>query len=161
MKIIAQNNLSHTEREFVYRLWNQEYPRTLSYKTTADLEAYLKTLEDPIFYFALDTSDNPVAWSTLFNREGERWFAMIVADEAQRNGIGGQLLERMKEKERSLYAWAIDHFDDVKSNGEIYLSPLPFYLRNGFTICHGERFPSDILSAVKIMWKRPTPDQRL
>lgn len=46
----------------------------------------------------------------------------------------------------------IDHDKDIKANGKQYMSPLNFYLKQGFTIIEDERLELATLSAVKIVW---------
>lgn len=154
MKIIERQTLSASEKEFVFTLWNKEYPSHVAHAAPENLDRYLNSLGHPTYFLVLDETDNPLAWAALFTREGATWFAMLVDFKAQRSGIGHQLLNRMKEQSECLYAWAVDHFDDVTNEGRAYLSPLPFYLKNGFVICHGQRFPSGELSAVKIKWEK-------
>lgn len=39
-------------------------------------------------------------------------------------------------------------------NGDNYISPLEFYLNNGFEILEKERLESSKITAIKIEWKR-------
>jgi hypothetical protein len=61
------------------------------------------------------------------------------------------MLEIVKRKEIELNGWVIDHSKDKKKNGELYHSPLNFYLKNGF-IELTKRLELDKISAVKIKW---------
>ena len=38
------------------------------------------------------------------------------------------------------------------NNNTTYVSPLDFYLKNGFTVCKEIRIESEKISAVKIVW---------
>ena len=69
-------------------------------------------------------------------------------------GFGTQLLNLGKEKESVLNGWVIDHDKDKKRNGENYISPLNFYLKNGFEVFPDNRLELEKLSAVKIRWKK-------
>ncbi len=158
MKIIEQQTLSASQKEFVLALWNKEYPSHVAHSSPESLDKYLNTLQHPTYFLVVDETGNLLAWAALFTRESTAWFAMLVDFNAQRSGIGHELLNRMKEKRKCLNAWAVDHFDDVTGGGRTYLSPLPFYLKNGFVICHGQRFPSKELSAVKIKWENTSQD---
>ena len=59
----------------------------------------------------------------------------------------------LKENEEMLCGWVIDHHDDRKINGELYLSPLNFYLKQGFDILKEQRLELPTSSAVKISWR--------
>ncbi|MCB0473527.1 MAG: hypothetical protein KDC56_10755, partial [Flavobacteriaceae bacterium] len=59
-----------------------------------------------------------------------------------------------KEKETELNGWVIDHDNDYKINGELYKSPLNFYLKNGFQKSSDRRLELEKISAVKIKWKK-------
>ncbi len=79
---------------------------------------------------------------------------MILDARIQGKGFGRQLLNMAKEKEAKLNAWVVDHDRNLKKNGEIYRSPLDFYLKNGFEKLAESRLESDKISAVKIHWKK-------
>jgi hypothetical protein len=51
-----------------------------------------------------------------------------------------------------LNGWVIDHNNDRKKNGLIYVSPLKFYEKCGFEIQNYMRLELDKISAVKIKW---------
>lgn len=160
MTITTRDTLSSNEKDFVLRLWNNEYPERLAHSTMESLENYLDGLENPVYFIADDNHGTPVAWAALFDREGGRWFAMIIDSSAQRMGLGKKFLNNLKERETSLSAWAVDHTRDFKANGSPYLPSLSFYLKNGFEICEGQRLESDKLSAIKITWKQTSPVQQ-
>jgi hypothetical protein len=46
MRIIETPYLTSKQIEVIYKLWNQEYPEKLTYKTLADFDSYLNTLND-------------------------------------------------------------------------------------------------------------------
>ena len=69
-------------------------------------------------------------WYFDFNRDSEKWFAMILDASIQGQGFGRQILNQAKEKESELNGWVIDHNNDLKANGEYYKSPIGFYLKN-------------------------------
>ncbi|MFT4741942.1 MAG: hypothetical protein ACI9L9_002739, partial [Marivirga sp.] len=50
--------------------------------------------------------------------------------------------------------WVIDHSNERKSNGRLYISPLNFYLKNGFKKLSRNRLELDKISAVKIKWEK-------
>ncbi len=67
-------------------------------------------------------------------------------------GLGSILVERLKTENELFYGWVIDHNNDVKGNGELYQTPMPFYLKHGFVVLHEKRMETEIISAVKIKW---------
>ncbi len=87
-------------------------------------------------------------------REGEKWFAIIVDSDFHGQGLGTELLNRAKAKESELNGWVIDQDNDVKQNGDSYLSPLGFYLNNGFEQLKDKRLELQHLSAVLIRWDK-------
>ncbi len=64
------------------------------------------------------------------------------------------MLELAKRKENELNGWVIDHNIDRKINGEFYVSPLDFYLKNGFVKLPHKRLELDKISAVSIKWTK-------
>jgi GNAT superfamily N-acetyltransferase len=92
-------------------------------------------------------------WLCLFGRNAADWFSMIVGSANQRKVYGSALLTKAKENTKSLNGWAIDHNQDVKSNGEPYESPLEFYTKTGFKTVNDERLENNGVSAIKILWR--------
>ena len=95
-----------------------------------------------------------MGWYCDFDRDHQRWFVMILSSKIQKKGWGSRLLAKAQASARDLHGWTIDHDKDRKQNGEVYFSPLAFYVRNGFTIVPQLRFETPQLSAVKILWKK-------
>ncbi len=151
MPILETNVLTEPLRVAILALWNQEYPASLNY-TLADFEAYLNGLKDNKHYL-LWIGDAIMGWAFSFKREDEKWFAIILDQNIQRQGYGTQLLDKIKEKEPVLNGWVSDHDNAIKSNGEKYKSPLGFYIKNKFLVTSA-RLETEKLSAVKITWKR-------
>lgn len=143
--------LTETQKQAALRLWNSEYPRQLAYGNIRELDEYLDRLEQATHYLALD-KETIVGWLFVFDRNNERWFAIIIDSTVQKQGIGSGLLNYAKQQEPILNGWAADHNNDIKSNGEPYLSPLQFYIKNGFEVLHGTRLEREHLSLVKIRW---------
>lgn len=156
LQITTTTILTETQKLAALRLWNNEYPRQLAYGNIRELDEYLDRLEQPTHYLALDRG-NIVGWLFIFNRNDECWFAIIIDSTAQRQGIGSGLLYHAKQQYPTLNGWVADHNNDVKSNGEPYLSPLQFYVKNGFEVLRDTRLENDHLSLVKITWSAPVP----
>jgi GNAT superfamily N-acetyltransferase len=151
IEVIITHILSEAQKQAALRLWNNEYPHQLAYGNIRELDEYLDRLEQPTHYLALDRG-NIVGWLFIFNRNDERWFAIIIDSTVHRHGIGSGLLQHAKQQYPILNGWVADHNNDVKSNGEPYMSPLQFYMKNGFEVLHGNRLETDHLSLVKIRW---------
>ncbi len=153
MKIVSKSDVSIEEKEIIFQLWNEEYPERISYNSIEDLETYLNNLADVNHYLLYNDSNEIKGWAITFIRENEKWFAIIINSKIKNQGFGTQLLNHLKSIENKLSGWVIDHDNDLKSDGTTYISPLHFYLKNGFSICEGIRIETDKISAVKIVSK--------
>jgi hypothetical protein len=89
-----------------------------------------------------------------FKRENEKWFAIILDSSIHGNGLGTKILELAKQNKNELNGWVIDHSNEKKSNGRLYISPLNFYLKNGFKKLSRNRLELEKISAVKIKWEK-------
>jgi GNAT superfamily N-acetyltransferase len=153
MNLQERTELSQLEKNAVLDLWNKEYPDRLAYKNLDAFDEFLLKIGRPKHNLLFD-GNKLVAWVATFDREGERWFSVIVDSSQQGKGIGKKLIERVKEEEEHLCGWVVDHEDYQKSDGGPYISPITFYEKMGFDIITEERYKGDRLSAVKIYWKR-------
>jgi GNAT superfamily N-acetyltransferase len=142
----------HNHIPQLMRLWNEEFPAQLGYISLEDFERYLNDLIEPM-HWLLEERGKVLAWALTFNREDERWFAIMVAQSNQRKGLGNRLVHALKEHEPVLNGWVIDHDRDMKANGMSYHSPLEFYLRMGFEVLP-DRMENEKISAVKIRWTK-------
>ncbi|MCM4172773.1 N-acetyltransferase [Arenibacter sp. TNZ] len=154
MEFIKSAVLSISEKRKILDLWNNEYPEKLNYKSLTDFENYLGTLTEQSHILMSDNNKDIKGWYFDFIRENKRWFAIILDSKVHGLGFGTQILNIAKEKELELYGWVIDHNNDKKQNGEIYKSPLSFYIRNGFEVLMKKRLELDLISAVQIYWKK-------
>lgn len=150
--IVSKSNLSTQEKQFVFQLWNDEYPARICYQSVSEFDTYLDNLYDVTHYLFHDEFDVIQGWAITFTRENETWFAIIINSKIQNKGFGTQLLQHLKSIETQLSGWVIDHSNDSKLNGTTYLSPLSFYLKNDFTVCNEIRIESEKITAVKIVW---------
>ena len=132
-------------------LWNKEYPASLAHKTLEDFEVYLSSLSYCKHYL-LEENTAIFAWGFEFDRNEERWFALIIDKAQQGRRIGSQLLNFMKESNKQLNGWVIDHGNATMSDGSFYRSPLAFYLKNDFQLVSHQRIDNEVISAVKIQW---------
>mgnify|MGYP005989102131 FL=1 len=154
MELIKCSSLSESEKIEIFDLWNNEYPEKLSYKSKKEFDKYLKSLSEQSHIILIDTNKKIKGWYFDFNRENEKWFAIILDSKIQGKGFGSKMLIHAKQKENELNGWVIDHNTDKKKNGEFYKSPLSFYLKNGFKKLTTNRLELDKISAVKIKWKK-------
>lgn len=154
MKFIKLKELSKTNKEEVLNLWNNEYPAKLSYKTLQDFEIYLEKLTEQSHILMINKNEEIKGWYFDFIRENEKWFAIILDSKLHGKGLGTRILNIAKENEIDLSGWVIDHNSDIKKNGEIYRSPMEFYLKNGFKRLKTVRLELEKISAVKIKWRK-------
>ncbi len=154
MSLIETKILNENEKLQISKLWNNEYPTTLNFSDSLGFDAYLNTLSETVHYIMKDDNQTILAWGCKFTRDHEKWFAIILDQKIQGLGKGTEILNAIKSKESQLNAWVIDKEMYVKQNGDIYKSPLQFYLKNSFKICSEIRLENEKISAVKIIWKK-------
>lgn len=133
-------------------LWNNEYPEKLSYNTLIEFDYYLQSLNSPKHFLLTNSKDLILGWAITFNRDNEKWFAIILSETIKGKGLGKKILDNLKQLEVILNGWVIDHNNDKKKNGQPYFSPLKFYEKCGFEIQPNNRLELDKISAVKIKW---------
>nr|WP_294931564.1 GNAT family N-acetyltransferase [uncultured Flavobacterium sp.] len=154
MKIIKQEILSLEEKEVLREIWNNKYPAKLHLKTPEDFNLYLNGISNTKHYLLIDDSDKIIGWAFTFLRDGENWFAIIVDSKIQGRGNGTFLINEIKKNNTNLKGWVIDQENEVKQNEEIYKSPIPFYIKNGFEVLPDIRIENEKMSGVKIYWKQ-------
>jgi GNAT superfamily N-acetyltransferase len=153
MRIIKSNELTKPQKEAIIYLWNREYPRQLAV-TAETFDEFLDFSTGHTHYMIIDDVNEIVGWAFTFDRDGDKWFSIIINSLFQHIGLGRMLLNLIKSNEKRLNGWVIDHPHDVKQNGEPYLSPLKFYLKNGFTVRPDIRYEEEKISSVKIEWRK-------
>jgi GNAT superfamily N-acetyltransferase len=147
--IIKTKELSNSQVEQIDRAWNDEYPVKLNNRFAlllSDATSYMH-------YIIENEKQEIIAWSVMFEKEDEHRFSILVIKKHQGQGLGKQLIDAFKKDYPIFYGWVIDHDNDVKANGEKYVSPLPFYLQLGFTILKEQRIDTEMISAVKVGFK--------
>jgi len=153
MKTINVSALNEDQKRAVRRLWNNEYPHQLTYQNEVKFESYLKQLINPSHHLYFP-EHGLGAWLAVFERNDERWFAMIIDAKYQRQGVGRELLRTVKSREAELNGWVIDHDRDIKLDGSSYISTIEFYVKNDFQVLSDTRLELENISAVKINWKK-------
>jgi GNAT superfamily N-acetyltransferase len=152
MRIINSATLTLPQKQAIFRLWNNEYPAQLAHAHMDELDKYLDKLGDQRHYFAFDRDNNILGWAFTFERENQKWFAIIVDRTTQGKGAGSLLLQKLMETATTLNGWVTDHYSYTRTDGSPYPSPLGFYEKYGFTVCNDTRLETEKLSAVKIAW---------
>jgi hypothetical protein len=152
LDIIRTNELNESAKKQVLDLWNNEYPEKLSYHGLIEFDNYLQNLTNLQHFLLTSDIDSILGWALTFDRDNEKWFAIILSEKIKGKGWGLKMLDQIKKNEKALSAWVIDHNNDKKKNGQLYNSPLKFYEKCGFEILHGVRLELDKISAVKIRW---------
>lgn len=153
MKVITTNHPNPKQKQQILQLWNNEYPEKLAYKNLEGFENYLEKLNEVNHFLLLD-DEKIQGWAITFKRESETWFAIILSGDLHGKGWGTKILNKLKQNTEELHGWVIDHNTDKKLNGNFYKSPLEFYLKNNFDILSDVRLELEIMSAVKIRWKK-------
>ncbi len=152
LEIIQTTALNEKAKRQVLNLWNSEYPEKLTYNSLTDFEDYLSHLSNLTHYVLTDKEHLILGWALTFDRDNEKWFAIIVSEKIKGKGLGRKMLDELKKAEHPLNGWVIDHNNDKKKNGLTYVSPLKFYEKCGFEIQKDVRLELDKISAVKIKW---------
>ena len=148
MQLIKTKILTPQQEEQIDKLWNEEYPIKLSDR----FKLLLEGVENYNHYIVEDEQQNLRAWAVDFEKENEIRFSVIVRSDQKGKGLGSSLVEKLKLENEEFFGWVIDHNNDIKSNGENYITPIPFYLKQGFSILKNCRIETEIISAVKIKW---------
>jgi len=153
LKIAERLQLTDAEKAAVMQLWNCEYPAQLCYSTLQDFERYLNNLANKAHWLLVDDGGEIAGWAIAFDREGERWFAIILSQVVHGLGYGTMMLNALKGRNPKLSGLVSDHDRYIKANGTPYTAPLGFYLKNNFIVRPDSRLELPHLSAVRIEWE--------
>ena len=146
MKIHRSATLSAKHDAEINALWNTEYPQ----KLTDRFALLLVDTKLVIHFYVLNQQDEIIAWSVLFEKENDLRFSIIVSSNYKQKGLGSALLTEMKKEGLAFSGWVIDHNTDLKSDGTCYLSPVNFYLKNGFSLDESCRLNNEMIKAVLV-----------
>ncbi len=152
MKIIKTTSLTKDQKNTLRNLWNNEYPVKLNFETFADFEKYLKPLNNQVHFFLLNDKNQIQGWAFTFSRDKEKWFLIILDTKIHRKGFGNILIHKIKSINSKLNGWVVNDDCEVKKNGELYSSPLAFYLKNDFKINTDVCLENEKITALKIEW---------
>ncbi|MEJ7559895.1 MAG: N-acetyltransferase [Pedobacter sp.] len=155
MNIKTYPYLTIDQKSSVQKLWNEQYPKQLNFKSIAELDLYLSGLEDVIHYLILNNDEEILGWAFKFSRDLQRWFVIILSGTIHGNGWGSKMLQKIVENEVEMHGWVVDKNGYTKSDGSMYRSPLDFYHKNGFISIPQDRLETQDFSAVKIIYTKP------
>lgn len=147
MEIIRTKLLTELQAAQIRQLWNDEYPVRLKNRFGMLLEG----VKNDEHYLIEDEHKKVQAWAVSFEKENETRFSILVSEKHQGQQLGSRLIKALQQNHHTFFGWVIDHDRDVKNDGTPYRTPLPFYLKHGFSICP-DRMKTDIIDAVKVKW---------
>jgi hypothetical protein len=146
VEITKTKTLTDSQFQQINRLWNEAYPENFKDRFGLLLDGVLN-----YNHYLIEGKNNTVlAWAVDFKKDNEVRFSIIVTESQKGKGFGGQLMNRLKNEHDVFFGWVIDHGDDKKLNGENYISPLSFYLKQGGEVLPNIRLDTEIVKAVKI-----------
>ena len=154
MKFRKTITLTLKEKQQIFKLWNNEYPREFIYENLEQFEVYLEGLKDQNHILVLDEKKNIIGWYFDFIRESERWFALILDSKFHGNKIGTSLMEKAKKDRNRLNGWVIKSSDYLKANGAAYRSPVDFYRKNEFLLDNDTFLEAGKVTAIKMSWEK-------
>jgi hypothetical protein len=96
MQIIEKKELSTEEKIQISEIWNEEYPTTLSFTSQSGFDEYLNSLSNPYHYILQNENNEIKGWACKFERENEKWFAIILNKNAQGKGFGKKFMNAIK-----------------------------------------------------------------
>ena len=82
--------MSKVQKEQILDLWNIEYPMGLLHRHMNDFDAYLEGLMEKSYILLLNEQEHVIGCYIDFNREQDRWFAMILDANYQGKGWAGR-----------------------------------------------------------------------
>jgi hypothetical protein len=154
MKLIEKKSLNEDQKIRITEIWNNEYPITLAFSDSSGFDNYLSALSQTDHYILEDEEHKIMAWACKFTRENEKWLVIILDEKIHGKGHGTEILNVLKKNETHLNGWVVDNEIYKKINGDMYKSPLNFYLKNSFKTSPEIRTKNEKLSALKITWEK-------
>ena len=152
MKIVQRKILTLGQKQEIFDLWNNEYPKSLQYNDISEMDEYLRKLTNPNHFLLLDDNDKIKGWYSDFLRDREKWFLVILSSENQGQKFGSQIIKLSQLINDELNGWIINSDNYKRSNGQFYKSPTEFYRKQGFEILENTKLETDQISAIKIKW---------
>ena len=152
MHYTTTTKLTSLQKEQIRAIWDEVYPAQITHTSIISFEKYLIPLKKENHIMVLNNNNEVKGWLVTFDRDGDRWFAMLLDDTVQGQGIGSELMRRAQQQNRVLNGWVTDHNRYLRKDGKAYPSPLGFYIKKGFKILE-ERFEDKKLSLIKMRWE--------
>ena len=152
LMFLYQKELTVKQLKKIFLLWNNEYPISFHFDRWENLKNYFNAYDD--LHHILYVNGNSIeGWWCDFNRDNERWFTILVSSSFQKKGIRRSLVERGKESSECINGWVIEAIKLPKKGGNLYRSPLSFYLKMGFEKTSTYSKTNSGIKTVKIQWK--------
>lgn len=152
MKIETQSQLMSEDESSIFNVWNSVYPREVCFNTNGDFSTFLSALAAQTHLIIRDEQRNLLGWLMLFDREGARFFVLLVGEGQSKKGIGTSLVREMMRLEAEVQGWVVPHSHYQRSDGAPYISPMPFYKKLGFEELDEVRAKNG-LETVRIRWR--------
>ena len=133
MELLGTGIVLPKYQEQVLRIWNEAYPTEFGFDDLKEFTRYLKCHNSPWHILAF-CGGEVIGWASAFNREGKRWFVVIVDQKYRKQGVGSAMLQALHGKGGPLHGWVIYEEHHLKDDGSPYHSPLPFYQHIGFEV---------------------------
>src|SRR4051812_3645178 len=108
MNILEVNDLDPAQKEAIFMLWNQSYPKSINYAQINDFEAYLDSLGEKQHHLLIDNNSDIAGWCCSFKRSECTWFAILLNEQVRGKGYGTRLLNVIKQRGYVLWGWVID-----------------------------------------------------
>ena len=153
LNLTKVNTLSNQDKRQIFIIWSAEYPKQSVFNSYDEFDTFILSLVNPTHYLIKNNDDRLLGWLVTIDRDGGRWLIILVDSSEQKQGIGSRLLDEMKQIESSVSAWITPHNNYFKADGTPYITPLPFYEKNGF-ILTDETFVKDDFGGTRIYWKK-------
>lgn len=154
LQITKANILTPSQKQDILKLWNEEYPLQIAHTDIESLDNYLNSVSEHKHLLLVNENNHVKGWYFEFERNGENWFAMIINSKYRGKGHGSKFLQLAKSEASKLTGWVVDQNIYPKTDGNIYTSPLDFYVKNGFRVIENAKSETDLLSTIKIVWKK-------
>jgi GNAT superfamily N-acetyltransferase len=137
-----------------YHIWQAEYPGIIKYNNISSFSDFLSNLQETEYYLAINKVGHLSGLAYVFTRDAEKWFAIMLYSSYQSKGIGTKLLNCIKHNYSAINGWVVAQNDLKKNNGELYKSPLLFYIKNNFTILENQTTIKNGMHLHKINWTK-------
>jgi GNAT superfamily N-acetyltransferase len=152
VKFTETKTLIERQKLEIIELWNSEYPKELNLPSLTEFDQYLGTLSDKNHIMIFDENEVVKGWLIYFVRDNEQCFAMLFHSSLHGQGLGSKLLSLAKKRNSVLNGWVIDNNSEPKQNGTNYISPIGFYLKNGFEIRPDIQLKKKNINGIKVIW---------